>query len=64
MGADEPVKARNGFVSPASVFVRVPRKNLKAEREDIVFRIEATRPDGQVIATERTSIFIGPKPRP
>ena len=64
MGADEPVKARNGFVSPAIVFVKVPRKHMKAEREDIVFRIEATRPDGQVIATERTSIFIGPKPRP
>jgi hypothetical protein len=46
------------------VFVRVPRQALKAEREDIVFRIEATRPDGQVIATERSSIFIGPKPIP
>ena len=64
IGADEPVKVRKGFVSPAIVFVKVPRQHLKSEREEIVFRIEASRPDGQTIATERTSIFIGPKPRP
>jgi hypothetical protein len=34
---------------------------LKAEREDITFRIEATRPDGQVISAERQSTFFGPK---
>jgi cytochrome c oxidase accessory protein FixG len=64
LGVEEPVRVRKGFVSPAMVFVRVPRQALKAEREDIVFRIETTRPDGQVIATERSSIFIGPKPGP
>jgi len=60
-GADEPIIAKHGFVSPAVIFVKVPRKNLKAEREDIRFRIEASRPDGQVITTERVSLFIGPR---
>jgi hypothetical protein len=58
------VRAKHGVVSPAIVFVKIPRNQLKTERQDVQFRIEATRPDGQVIATDRTSIFIGPKPRP
>jgi len=60
-GAEEPVIAKHGFVSPANVFVKVPRQNLKAEREDILFRIEARGSNGRLLTTERTSIFIGPK---
>ena len=61
MGGEDLVMAKHGAVHPAVIYVKVPRKNLKAEREDITFRIEAARPDGQVISTERKSIFIGPK---
>jgi len=64
IGANNVVRAKHGVVSPAIVFVKIPRNQLKTERQDVQFRIEATRPDGQVIATDRTSIFIGPKPRP
>ena len=60
IGGEDHVNAKHGTVNPVTIFVKVPRKSLKTERQDISFRIEATRPDGQVIATERQSIFIGP----
>jgi polyferredoxin len=62
VGADEPVKARHGFVSPALVFVKIPRKHLDQERLDITFHVEGTRSDGQVVSTSRESVFIGPTP--
>ena len=64
LGAEDPVIAKHGFVSQAMVFVKVPREMLKAERQDISFRIEAKRPDGRSLATDRTSIFIGPRVNP
>ncbi len=64
VGAEDPVIAKHGFVSQAMVFVKVPLEMLKAERQDISFRIEAKRPDGSPIATDRTSIFIGPRVNP
>jgi polyferredoxin len=61
VGADEPIVARNGFVSPATVFVKVPRKDLQAERMDLTFVVEGARADGQEVRTSRESVFIGPR---
>jgi cytochrome c oxidase accessory protein FixG len=61
VGADEPVTIRHGTVTPAMVFVKVPKKDLAQEHEPIRFRVEATRPNGQVIRSERDSVFIGPR---
>jgi polyferredoxin len=62
VGAEEPVTARNGFVSPAMLFVKIPRKQLQGERLDITFHVEGRRSDGQVVSTSRESVFIGPTP--
>jgi cytochrome c oxidase accessory protein FixG len=59
MGADEPVPIHEGGVTPAVVFAKVPKRNLTREQEPIVFRVEATRSNGQVVDSERTSVFIG-----
>jgi hypothetical protein len=42
------------------VFVKVPKRHLKKGQEPIRFRVEATRPDGLVVESERTSVFVGP----
>ncbi|HYN77034.1 MAG TPA: cytochrome c oxidase accessory protein CcoG [Lamprocystis sp. (in: g-proteobacteria)] len=60
LGADEPVSIHAGGVTSAFVFVKVPRRNLKQEQEPLRFLVEATRPDGQIIQSERTSVFVGP----
>ena len=61
IGAEEPVSIHAGGVTSAFVFVKVPRRNLQREQEPLSFRVEATRPDGQVIQSERTSLFVGPR---
>jgi cytochrome c oxidase accessory protein FixG len=60
VGAEEPVTLRAEGVTAAVVFVKVPRQNLQQEQEPIRFRVEATRPDGQVVHAERESVFVGP----
>jgi len=61
VGAEEPVTIQHGTVTPAMVFVKLPRKDLAQERETIRFRVEAVRPNGQVVRSERDSVFIGPR---
>lgn len=61
LGADEPVLAKNGTVSPAIVYVKIPKKFLREERSSVVFHVEATRENGQVVQSERDSVFIGPR---
>ena len=61
IGAEKPINARNGFVSPAIVFVRVPRKELTADQTPIRFQIEGVRSSGEVLRSQRTSVFIGPR---
>jgi cytochrome c oxidase accessory protein FixG len=60
LGADEPVQAAHGTVSPATVFVRIPRKDMGGERVPISFHLEGTRANGQPVTTTRESVFIGP----
>ncbi|MBK1718480.1 cytochrome c oxidase accessory protein CcoG [Thiocystis violacea] len=59
-GAEEPIETAPGGVTPAVVFVRIPRRLLAAEQQPIVFRVEAERSSGDPVATERESVFIGP----
>jgi cytochrome c oxidase accessory protein FixG len=60
VGAEKAITARNGFVSPAMVFLRIPRKQLTAEQVPITFHIEGTRASGEILQTARESVFIGP----
>lgn len=60
VGADDPVSIHPGGVTSSFVFVKVPRRNLTREQEPLQFHAQATRPDGQVIRSERTSVFVGP----
>lgn len=60
VGAEEAVIARHGEVTPATVYVRVPRKDLDRESQPIRFYTEGTGPNGQKIGSERESVFIGP----
>lgn len=61
IGAEEPIATHSGGVTPAIVFVKVPKKSLTKEQEPIVFHAEATRSTGQSVKTERESVFIGPR---
>jgi polyferredoxin len=61
VGAEDPIIAKQGFVSPSMVFVKVPRKDLTAERMSITFHIEGQRASGAIVETARESVFIGPK---
>ncbi len=57
--ADRTITARAGKVTPATVFVRVPGKNLESDAEPLTFRIESVATD-QVNA-ERDTMFAGPR---
>ncbi len=61
VGAEKEITARNGFVSPAIVFVRVSRKHLTAEQVPITFHLEGARASGEILQTARESVFIGPR---
>ena len=61
VGADKPVTARRGNVTPRDVFVRVPRKNLSAESIPVVFHIKGVGKDGVEYQSDRESVFIGPR---
>jgi cytochrome c oxidase accessory protein FixG len=60
VGAEKEITARNGFVSPATVFLRIPRKQLTAEQVPITFYVKGTRSTGEILQTARVSVFIGP----
>ncbi|MEN8166392.1 MAG: cytochrome c oxidase accessory protein CcoG [Pseudomonadota bacterium] len=57
--ADQEITARHGKVTPRTVFVRVPKKNLLAENTPITFHAESDAGD-QVLTSQRESVFIGP----
>lgn len=60
VNADELIAARQGNVTAAVIFARVPRTKLHAESEPIVFSIKTTL-QGQSYTSERESVFFGPK---
>ncbi len=59
-GTKESFTVPPGETSAVRVFVRVPRKLLKAESVPITFRLVS--PDNPELSAERESVFIGPKP--
>lgn len=61
IGAEKEITARNGFVSAEIVFVRIPRKELTEEQMPIWFHVEGTRSSGEVLRSERETVFIGPR---
>lgn len=61
VGAEDAVIAKHGFVSPATVFVRIPRRDLAEEHVPITFHVEGQRASGDVVRTDRESVFIGPR---
>lgn len=62
IGAEDPLVARNGFVSSTIVFVRLPRTALTEEQAPITFSVEGESPTGELLRAERESVFIGPGP--
>jgi len=62
VGTDKPVHARHSRVTPRTLFVRVPRENLNAESVPIIFHATSKTDNGEVISSQRESVFIGPKP--
>lgn len=60
MGAEEPVMATHGEVTPAIVFVKIARSELGDERLPVTFVATTTLPDGNEIEAERESAFFGP----
>ena len=60
-GAEKPVTAHHGTVTPVTIFVRVPRKNLTEQSVPLTFVVDGEDETGQVYHSERESVFIGPK---
>jgi len=61
VGADKEIIAKHANVTPVTIFVKVPRKNIKTESQEIIFNVTATDSTGETFSSDRTSVFIGPK---
>lgn len=61
VGAERPVMTDPGGVTPAVVFLKIPRASLDAEQQPIVFHAEMTRSSGAAAVADRESVFIGPR---
>ncbi|WP_440870558.1 cytochrome c oxidase accessory protein CcoG [Thiocystis violacea] len=61
VGADKPVEAEPGGVTPTIVFVRIPEGALEAEQQPITFHAQGQRASGVPVEAERESVFIGPR---
>lgn len=59
VGAEEEIFSKHGKVTAKTVFVRVPRKSLKSENEDVTFIIETTV-NGEMFTSEKANTFISP----
>ncbi len=58
-GGEGSITAGKGRITSYTVFVRVPRENLKAESTPITFRIQAE--GDEELTSTYTSMFIGPR---
>jgi Polyferredoxin len=61
-GAEAPIAAQHGEVSPGIVFVKIDRRDLAAENVPLTFVASATLSDGTEVEAVRESAFFGPKP--
>jgi cytochrome c oxidase accessory protein FixG len=60
VGADEPFVASHGQVTPAIVFVKIKRSDLKGESVPVTFHATTELPNGSEISADRESAFFGP----
>ena len=61
LGTEKELVAAHGTVTPVTIFIKVPRKNLSAKSAPIVFSVEGKDSQGNVYQSDRESVFIGPK---
>lgn len=61
VGNEKEIVAKHGTVTPVTIFVKVPRKNLTEKSQPIVFTVEGSDKQGKVFQSKRESVFIGPK---
>ena len=59
-GAEGEFKVSPGSVYPKTVFVSVPKKDLKAETTPVVFHVEGVDAENMQFKHSRESVFIGP----
>jgi cytochrome c oxidase accessory protein FixG len=60
-GAEEPISARHGEVTPGIVFVKIDRDHLAKESVPLTFVATARLPNGTEIEAARESAFFGPR---
>jgi polyferredoxin len=60
MGAEDEFKVSSGSVYPKTVFVSVPKKDLKAESSPVIFHVEGIDAENNSFKHSRESVFIGP----
>ncbi len=61
VGAEQTIDSTHGGVTQATIFVKVPYRDLTDETVPIEFHAEATGKDGDPYRSSRGSIFIGPR---
>jgi cytochrome c oxidase accessory protein FixG len=61
LGADMMILAHHGTVTPVTIFVKVPKKELTKRSQAITFRVDSQDATGTAYSSERKSVFIGPK---
>ncbi|MFK5986198.1 MAG: cytochrome c oxidase accessory protein CcoG [Pseudomonadota bacterium] len=61
VGGEKEVVATHGTVTPVTLFVKVPRKNIKEKSQPITFIAKGKNTSGDAFYSERKSVFIGPK---
>lgn len=59
-GAEEPIMARHGEVTAATLLVRIPTSSINQESQPITFAAEGLTSKGQAVKSSRESVFIGP----
>jgi cytochrome c oxidase accessory protein FixG len=60
VGAEELITAGHGRVTPAVVFVKIKRSDLREESVPVTFHATTELPSGAEISAERESAFFGP----
>ncbi len=61
LGAEKKINALHGTVTPVTIFVKIPKKNLTETSQSIVFTVSGKDKEGTFYQSSRESVFIGPK---
>ncbi len=59
-GAEHEFKVLSGSVHPKTVFISVPKKDLKAESTPVIFHVDGIDGENKEFKHSRESVFIGP----